>query len=449
MEHPVLERHARYLNPSFVQRLQTLGFARVFTTAEGVTLTDADGATYTDFLSGYGSIPFGFNHPELVDTVARTLAARPPSFLHFAPNPEAGLLAEALAARLQRPLEVSFFTNSGAEAVEGAIKLAFAATRRARLLYCHGAWHGMTLGALSLMGGERYRAAFPSLPGCEAVAFGSLDGVERRLRTKKYAAFVVEPLQAEGGMRVPPPGYLAELGSLCAKYGTALILDEIQTGLGRTGSLFAYEREGLVPDILVYAKALSGGLVPIGGYTTSREWFRRAYPRPEDHDLHSSTFGGNALACAVARRTLALLDEPLLAKVRADGEHVARRLGELSASSPLVGEFRGAGLLWGIALAPPTRGLVTALTLGVPNAIASRLLAHWLAVRLLERRFITETCAHDESVLRIEPALTMPRATIDAFVEALHEILKENESFLSFARHAGARLIGRAVGLAR
>ncbi len=441
----IYERHERYINPGFVKRLATLGYARTIVRARGSELIDADGHAYLDFMAAFGAVPLGYNHPALVAEAKRSLDAEAPSFLHVAPAEQAGLLAEALAARLGAPLTVSFFANSGTEAVEGALKLAYAATRRARVLYCAGAYHGLTLGALSVMGAERFRAPFPSLPGCEAVPWGALAGVADRLRTKKYAAFVVEPVLIEGGVRMPPAGWLAELGALCKKTGTLLLLDEVQTGIGRTGALFAFQREGVVPDAIAYAKALSGGLVPVGGFTTTPEWHARAFPRPEDHGLHASTFGGNALACAVARKTLELVDDALLARVRDDGEHLGARLARLQAESPLVEEVRGIGLIWGVQMAPPTRGWKTALTLGLPNAISTRLLAHWVAVRLLERGFVTETCVHDETVLRVEPPLNVGRAAIDRFVDTLADVLRENERFSDFVKTAGMRLVERAL----
>jgi putrescine aminotransferase len=303
----------------------------------------------------------------------------------------------------------------------------------------------MTLGALSLLGAARLRAPFPSLPGCDEVAFGAREAIAARLATRRYAALVVEPIQIEGGVRMPPDGWLAELAALCKKAGTLLVFDEVQTGIGRTGALFAFQRYGVVPDVLCYAKALSGGLIPIGGFSTSMEWHRRAHPRTRDFDLHSSTFGGGALACAVARRLLELVDEPLLARVRDHGEHLAARLASLARGSRRVAATRGLGLVHGVEMAPETHGLASALTLGVPNKIVEALFAHWVAVRLLERGFVTETATHDERVLRVEPPLTIERAELDEFVDALAEILDENRHFTAFVKEAGARLIGQAV----
>ena len=435
---PIYERHATYINPGFVSLLKTLGYGRTLTRAEGVYLYDADNKAYLDMLSGFGSVPLGYNHPELIAALYQTLAQKPISFLHVAPNAFAGELAQKLAARLGE-LSISCFTNGGAEAVEGALKVAYAATRRTKVLYCIGAYHGLTLGALSCMGSERLRASFPSLPGCEPVAFGSVEGLAERLKTKAYAALIVEPILIEGGVRVASAQYFQEVSRLCRQYGTALIFDEVQTGMGRTGSLFAYQQMSMTPDILVYAKAMSGGLLPIGGYSTTPEWFHRAYGRGQRS--HSSTFGGNALSCAVASKLLDLLDDVLLAKVQSLGEFLGESLRAIS--SPVIREVRGAGLIWGVQFTPPTKGIATLVTLGVPNAMMNQLFAHWVAVRLIERGFITETTTHDEGVLRVEPPLTINREQLAHFTKNLAEVLQENESFVSFLRQSGGRLLSQ------
>jgi putrescine aminotransferase len=435
---PVYERHASYINPGFVSLLKTLGYGRTLTSAEGVYLYDTNNKSYLDMLSGFGSVPLGYNHPTLIAEIYKTLEQKPISFLHVAPNPLAGELAQKLATRLGA-LSISSFTNSGTEAVEGALKVAYAATRRTKVLYCIGAYHGLTLGALSCMGSERLRAPFPSLPGCEPAIFGSLEGLEGRLKTKTYAAFIIEPILIEGGVRMASNEYFQQLSRLCHQYGTALIFDEVQTGMGRTGSLFAYQQMGMTPDILVYAKAMSGGLLPIGGYSTTPEWFHRAYGRGQNS--HSSTFGGNALSCAVASKLLDLLDDILLAKVQTLGELLGESLRAIS--SPVIKEVRGQGLIWGVQFAPPTKGITTLLTLGVPNAIMNQLFAHWVAVRLIERGFITETTTHNEGVLRVEPPLTINKEQLTNFTSNLAEVLQENESFVSFIRQSGGRLLSQ------
>ena len=437
----------RHANPAWIKVLDLLGYGRVFVRAEGTRMWDAEGRSYVDFLAGCGSVPLGYNHPELVAAASDSLRACLPSFVQLAPPREAGLLAEALAARLGPGLSRAHFVNSGSEAVDGALKLAFAATRRAGVLSCEKGYHGVGLGALSVMGADRLRAPFPTVPNRVRVAFGDLQAAELHLSTRRFAAFIVEPIQFEGGVLLAPPPYFVELARLCRKHGTALVFDEVQTGLGRTGTLFAFQGLGVVPDILCYAKALSGGLVPIGGYSTSEAWQKRAYGRLQDCELVANTFGGGALACVVARRTLSLVDDALLAHVREMGDHLAARLTSLTARCAMIREARGQGLMWAVECDSPTRGLGSVLTLGVPNLVAQELFAFWIAQRMMERGFLTQVPAHDQNVLRIEPPLIVSRLEIDGFVDALGETMAENERFLRFVKDAAGRLVQRKLAI--
>ena len=439
-------RHARYINPAWIKVLDLLGYGRSFVRAEGTRMWDAEGRAYVDFLAGCGSVPLGYNHPELVRAATESLRANLPSFVQLAPMREAGLLAEMLASRLPPELSRAHLVSSGSEAVDGALKLAFAATKRTGVLYCELGYHGVSLGALSVMGSERMRAPFPSLPGCEMVPFADLDSAEDKLRTGKFAAFIVEPIQFEAGVRMAAPAYFKGLRALTEKHGTALILDCAQTGMGRTGTLFAFEQLGIVPDVLCYAKALSGGLVPIGGYSTSPAWQRRAYGRMQDCELVANTFGGGALACSVAMRTLTLIDDAMLARVRESGEHLGARLRALAEARPMIREARGLGLMWAVEHGAPTSGIASALTLGIPNKVAKELFAFWIAQRMLERGWLTQVPAHDQNVLRVEPPLIVTREEIDGFVDALSDTVAENESFLRFAKDAAGRLLGRQLG---
>ena len=196
-----------------------------------------------------------------------------PGFSPGSVNPLAAALAERLTAITPRGLEFVFFTNSGAEStIEAALKLARTATRRRGLLSCQGSFHGKTFGALSVTGNPTYQRPFePLIPECQTIPYGNLEALESVLATCHYAAFVVEPIQAEGGMITPPPGYLAEAHRLCRRSGTLFIADEVQTGLGRTGPLFAVERDGIEPDIMTLAKSLGGGLMPLGAMIARRD----------------------------------------------------------------------------------------------------------------------------------------------------------------------------------
>lgn len=440
------ERHATYVNPEWVRVLEILGYGRSFVRAEGTRMWDAEGRAYVDFLAGCGSVPLGYNHPAILEAAEACLRAKPPSFVQLAPPVGAGLLAEALAARLHPSLSRCHLTSSGSEAIDGALKLAFAATRRSGVLYCDRGYHGVSLGALSIMGSARMRERFPSLPGAEMIPFGDADRARELLASERFAALVVEPIQFEGGVRTAPPAYFQEIAAACRRHGTLLVFDEAQTGMGRTGTLFAHEWLGVVPDVLCYAKALSGGLVPIGGYSTTPEHQRRAYGRMQDCELVANTYGGGALACAVALRTLSLVDDALLARVRAAGERLERRLRAVGAARSLLADVRGRGLMWALELATPTEGLAETLTLGIPNKIARELYAFWVAQRMLERGWLTQVPAHDTNVLRVEPPLVVEDGEIDGFAAALDATLEENDGFAAMLAGATGRLLARALG---
>lgn len=271
------ERHARHVDPTFVRLLGVLGYGRVFTRAEDVWLWDAEGRRYLDLVAGYGTMNLGHNHPALLAEISEFLRSAPPNVCHVGVTPWAGALAERLGRLAGAPLQIAVLTSSGAEAVEAGLKLARLATGRAEIVFAAGAFHGLTAGTLSVMGDTRLRRRLePLLPGCHEVPFGDLPALERALSRRRAAAFVVEPVQCEGGIVLPPPGYLAAARELCERTGALLVLDEVQTGLGRTGRTFAFQDEGVVPDVLVLAKALGGGLVACGAALTSAEVFERA-----------------------------------------------------------------------------------------------------------------------------------------------------------------------------
>ena len=254
------------------------GLTRTFVRGEGAELFDESGRAYLDFVAGFGSLNLGHNHPDVVAAVTSALSQQAPGFSPGSVNPLAAALAERLVAITPRGLEIVFFTNSGAESIEAALKLARAATGRSGLLSCQGSFHGKTFGALSVTGNRTYQGPFgPLVPDCQAIPYGDVKALELALATRRHAAFVVEPIQGEGGMVTPPPGYLAEAHRLCREAGTLFIADEVQTGLGRTGPLFAVERDGIEPDILTLAKSLGGGLDAPGGHDRP--------PRPLDEGV--------------------------------------------------------------------------------------------------------------------------------------------------------------------
>jgi putrescine aminotransferase len=412
----VRRRHATHLNRLFVEGLDLFGGGRDFVRAEGCTLWDAQGRSYLDFLSGYGSTPLGHGHPQVRAALEEVLRAALPHFTLVAPQPLAAALARKLAQLAPADLSVCYFGCSGSDAVEGALKLARLATRRPRFVSAEGSYHGTTFGALSVTGSRRHRDPFgPLLPGCATVPWGETAAIERELERRDVAAVILEPVQAEGGIRLPPPGWLAEVAQLCQRFGTMLVLDEVQTGLGRCGRLFACEDEGVTPDVLLLAKGLSGGMAPISALLTRRRLWERAYGSWARFDLHCTTFSGSPLGCAAALATLATLERERLAERAATlGALLGETLRAATAGHPLVREVRGRGLLWGIELATP------------PSGATTDLVGQWVVSGLLDRGVLTQVCADARGVIRAEPPLVVTPDEVRRCGEALRATLKDH-----------------------
>lgn len=256
--------YQEHVNPQWVRLLSLLEMDARYVRCRGERLTTEDGRTILDFLSGYCVYNAGHNHPRIIDALHQELDRNGPSMLQSHVAETAGELAEMLCQRAGGRMQKVYFCSSGSEGVETAIKFARAYTGRDGMLAARNAFHGLSCGALSLMDNSFWSGGFgPLLPGVSFVDFGDFAELERELATKKFAALMLEPLQGEGGIVMPPPGYLQAAHALCRKYGTLFVLDEVQTGLFRTGSFLAGQQFGLDPDMVILAKALSGGLVPV------------------------------------------------------------------------------------------------------------------------------------------------------------------------------------------
>jgi putrescine aminotransferase len=408
--------HAQHLNRLFIEGLDLFGCGRDFVRAEGSTLWDAQGRSYLDFLAGYGSTPLGHNHPEVRAALEEVLRTALPHFTLVTPQPLAAELGRRLARLAPGDLSVCYFGCTGSDAVEGALKLARLATRRPRFVSAERSYHGTTLGALSVTGGRRHRAPFePLLPGCALVPWGDAAAIERELEHRDVAAVILEPIQAEGGMRLPPPGWLADVARLCRRFGTMLVLDEVQTGLGRCGHLFACEAEGVEPDVLLLAKGLSGGMAPISAMLTRPKLWERAYGSWQRFDLHCTTFSGSPLGCAAALATLdTILRDRLVERAAELGKQLEKTLQSATAGHPLVRQVRGRGLLWGIELTAPAEG------------VTADLVGQWVIAGLLERGVLTQVCAEARAVVRAEPPLLITAAQITSYGEALRATLAEH-----------------------
>ena len=420
----------KFVNPDYVDLLESLDYGRHFTWAQGTKLRDEEGRLYTDFLAGFGVHNAGHNHPRLISRLCEELAACGPSMLNIdAPLP-AALLAEQLSGMTHSTLCRTVFTSSGTEAVEAAIKIARAATGRSLLLSCHGGWHGLSTGALALMGNTEHCQGFgPLLADVVQIPFGDVAALEDACARHRPAAFFVEPIQGEGGIHVPATSYLHDAAEICRKAGCLLVIDEIQTGLGRTGTDFATNFAELVPDVLLVGKALSGGLVPVAACLTTAETWSRALAGPSRCNLCASTFGGGRLAMTVGLEMLNILRKECLAgRAREMGGLLLDGLRNLADKHPVIRKVLGEGLLVGIEFEPPS-GLLAAV---VPRWAREQLFAQVVtAVLLRDHGLLTQTCGLAPNVLRIEPPLVITREEIQGLLDALDQVLAEYPSFRS------------------
>ncbi|HEX7124633.1 MAG TPA: aspartate aminotransferase family protein [Thermodesulfobacteriota bacterium] len=431
----------RYVNPQMGRVVRALGFDRTWVRAEGAVLVDADGHEYLDTLSGWGVFNLGRNHPTVVKAIADLLALERANLVQMDTPLLAGLLAEALAARAPADLGQAHFTNSGTEASEAALKFARYATGRTRVVYCANGYHGLTYGALSAMGHEYFRRGFgPLLAGFTDVPFGDLEALERQLAARDVAAFITEPIQG-GGVHLPPDGYLAEARRLCERYGTLLVLDEIQTGLGRTGRLFALEHYGVVPDMLLLAKALSGGLVPVGAVLLRPDVYRRVFHTMERCVVNSATFAENDLAMAAGLATLDAIDEErLVERAARAGARLAAGLERLKAESEFVKDVRGLGLMVAVEFGEPRS---RRLKLGWRSLRAMRegLFAQMVVMALFERhRILGQSAGSASEVVKLIPPLVVTDAQIDHLVASLGSVLRDAARFPGGLWDIGVRL---------
>jgi predicted acetylornithine/succinylornithine family transaminase len=367
-----------------------------FVRGEGTRLYDSDGKEYIDFLAGLAVCNLGHSHPAVTAAVCGQAEklVHTSNFFHI--EQQTGL-ARRLAERSFA--DRVFFCNSGAEANEAALKLArrWAGDHRRgafEIITTEGSFHGRTAFSLAVTGQEKFKAGFePLVPGVVTVPYDDPEAVESAV-TERTAAVIVEPIQGEGGVRVPSPTYLSDLRKICNQNGILLILDEVQTGMGRTGTLFAYEASGIEPDIMTLAKALGNGF-PIGAALAVEEVASAFGP-----GSHGATFGGNFIACAAAQVVLDEMSEEFLAKVRETGDYFKGRLAETAAGHDCVMEVRGRGLHLAAVLDRPAKKAVD---------------------YCLEKGMIIN-CAAD-TVLRFVPPLTVTRQDIDFLIPVLDEAL--------------------------
>ncbi|MBO0786297.1 MAG: aspartate aminotransferase family protein [Actinobacteria bacterium] len=436
--------HASVLNPQLPRMLHAIGFDRVYERAEGAYLYDADGNRYADFLSGFGVFAVGRNHPVVRRALHDMLDAELADLVQFDCGLLPGLLAERLLA--QAPgLDRAYFCNSGTEAVEAALKFARNATGRPRVIYCGHAYHGLTVGSLSVNGSAEFRRGFGPLLPDASIPLGSTDALAAELAKGDVAALIVEPVQGKG-VNVAPPGFLPAARELLHAHGALLICDEVQTGIGRTGRFFSYQHDGVEPDIVTVAKALSGGFVPVGAML-AKDWiFRKLYSSMDRVVVHDSTFGSNAAAMAAGLASLAVIeDEQLVSNAERTGAALREALTGLASEYELLAEVRGRGLMIGIEFGKP-RSLRLRGGWNMLQAARRGLFAQMVVGTLFHRhRILTQVAADHMDVIKLLPPLTIGEAEVKLFCDAFADVMAEAHRGSGLMWDFGRTLVRQAV----
>ncbi len=405
-----LEGFKENCNPGFLEYRKAVSnnYAAVEWEDSGTGFTDLQGRKYIDCLGGYGVYNLGHRHPKVVEAVRNQLERQA---LHSQEllDPLRAMLSRLVAMITPGDLKFSFLTNSGTESVEGAIKLARIHTGRPGIISAVGSYHGKSLGSLSATGKAKYRLPFlPLLPYFQHVPYGDAQMLKKTMAAShavghEIAAVILEPIQGEGGVVVPPDDYLIQVHDACEEFGALLIIDEVQTGMGRTGRLFAVEHFGVTPDIMCLGKAFGGGVMPIGAFVSTENIWENLIPNPS---LHSTTFGGNPLACAAAIAGIKVIfDEGLIEQAAEKGNYILPKLQRIARKYPLLKEVRGKGLLIGLEFTDDQTG-------------------YRIAKGLFDNGILVAGTLNNAAAIRIEPPLTIAIEEIDEVLEVMEKVIK-------------------------
>jgi len=406
----VIESYSAHVNPGLAKLMAFAGFG-VEMRGEGCYIFDHEGRKFLDCLGGYGVFALGHRHPKVVERVKQQLDLMPLSGKAFF-NKTMADLASRLAEVAPDGLQYTFFSNSGTEAVEAALKFARVTTGRTKIVSTEGGYHGKTMGALSATGRQKYREPFePLISGITFVPYGDTEAALQVIDSQT-SCVIVETIQGEGGVLVPPKGYLTSLREACNRTGALLIADEVQTGLGRTGRMFGCDHEGVKPDLMTLAKALGGGVMPIGATMgTPDVWEHVLGKNPL---LHTSTFGGNPLACAAGLASLEVIEEEgLCERSRVQGAKLKAGLQQVAeAHNDLVLEVRGEGLILGVEFRLDEVGELT-------------------IAQMMKRDLCAAYTLNNPRVIRFEPPLIIDDSQIQFAVDNFGEALAETSEVLA------------------
>jgi ornithine--oxo-acid transaminase len=436
--------HSKYLNAQMPRMLHTIGFDKIYERGEGAYLYDAEGNAYADFLAGFGVFAAGRNHPVIKKALRDALDIDFATWTQFDCQPIAGLLAQRLLAKTPG-LDRVFFCNCGTEAVESALKFARFSTRRARIVYAYQAFHGLTTGSLSVNGAEEFKKGFGPLLPDALIPLGDLDALEAELRRGDVAAMIIEPVQGHGVL-APAPGFLTAARELLHKHGALLICDEVQSGFGRTGKFFAYEHDGVTPDIVTVAKALSGGYVPVGAMLTTDKIHSSVYSGRDKVMVHSTTFKAGPLAMAAGLASLAVIDdESLVENAARVGAALKTGLEGLAAKYDLIADVRGRGLMLGIEFGHP-HGMRARTGWNMLQKARVGLFAQMVVMALFQRhRILTQVSGDNMEVIKLIPPLMIGDPEVRLFLESLTDVLEDAGRGTGLMWDFGRTLIKQAV----
>jgi ornithine--oxo-acid transaminase len=437
--------HARHLNEQMVRVLKAIGYDVGFCRGKGQYLYDREGTRYLDLLSGYGVFAIGRNHPVLREALNSIIDSDLPNLVQMDVSTLAGVLAERLLAHVPY-LDKVFFANSGSEAVEAAIKFARAATGRRGIVYCDHAFHGLSYGALSLNGDEIFRDGFePLVPDCVRIPFNDLATLDKVLHSRTFAAFVVEPIQGKG-VNMPAENYLSGAADLCRRYGTLFVVDEVQTGLGRTGRFLAIEHWNVEPDMILLAKTLSGGHVPVGAVLTRKHIFDAVFDRMDKAIAHGSTFGANNLAMAAGIATLEVLaSEQLIEKAALTGERLLNGFATMASRYEFLGDVRGKGLMIGIEFRAP-QSLKLKLSWSALETSRKGLFCQLITIPLFKKhKILTQVSSHTSHTIKLLPPLVISDDDCDWILSAFESVISDSHRVPGAVWSLGKVLVGHAV----
>ncbi|MDD2739730.1 MAG: aspartate aminotransferase family protein [Methylomonas lenta] len=438
--------HEHYLNNQMVRVLRTIGYDRNYKKAIGQYLYDDNNDEYLDCLSGFGVFAIGRNHPTVISALQETLTLELPNLVQMDVSLLSGLLAKEILKTTPDNLEKMFFCNSGTEAVEAAIKFARYTTKRPRIVYCEHGYHGLTMGSLSLNGEEIFREGFgPLLPHCSSVPFNDLDALEKALSTKDVAAFIVEPIQGKG-VNVPDDNYLPEVERLCKKYGTLFVADEIQTGIGRTGKFWAIDHWNVKPDMILMAKALSGGFVPVGGVAMTTKIMDTVFNRMDRAVVHGSTFSKNNMAMAAGLASLHVIHEEKLVENSAKvGDDIISSINAMSSQYEFLKEARGKGSMIAIEFqSPKSLGLKAAWAM--LEAANKGLFCQMITIPLFkEHRVLSQVAGHGMNVVKLLPPLNLTQKDRDWIVNSFDKTIADTQQVTGSIWTLGKNLASHAL----